>query len=1844
MLAETAYSVGLSGTGQNLKVDSPCQLQNVHFVSGDVGNDKSTAFVNDFVCFESAFDLALELDCRGVCWYAYDGDEANPGLADKWNKYSGWLPLDVADDASQWVYVKACDKDPCTKGTESYTQFVFVKSGSDEPGLSLIKVTYKEPHIGHLILRPTFSPAFSEKTFKYKLQLRQDEDFIIETVCDQQSTPCGIEWIDPQLGADNAKFSSCRDQATDPVCQQDVDCQPVNAEYENGDVKKFHLKGFSTPREGGIITVCGYGNDAYQSRTNYNIVIEVVKVYSMLLKDIQPEYADKGSDNFELYPLYEADRKQTQTGSFNGMVSDWEILLPNVAKEKRWAIDRPNRPLFTVTFVAEDNNATIKVCPSEETDCKSGVSSEGKVQFEVRMPDNEERHMDREAPQWERTLVIEVTAPDNPEHHQQYRIKIKQAVSSRAFLSNLTFSSMCNAKLGSMIEFKPNVYDYKCVWTWDEYPDGTNAVMTPFLDNSTDKCRDCDIITVDPRRLRGEDTLFMDFMDIRYRQDPYWWNYDFTNGKKWEHPFLLGETHVIPIWVVAADHETKREYRITFEYDCPYALSATFSRTISGFVASLALVMAIGSAGNVMALSKQIQFMILSTLVDDAPETYKQFAKAKTLRIFTGDFDSLFDIPPFSWIQLPTEDWIEETFEHNFVRVQDSMLTGEVVTAVTKVCAIRELYGETAKDQDSDDARKATGALICFDHIPWDALAGDVDEFAQAEKEGVKFSGLDKLYWETVGFLSDDSDASKERADDINDVIRDCEMYTRWKEENEGGRRLAIMLEEPLRRSSGGSRKSGAPGSAHGNITGRRLTEDLLDEFEDDDEDDSVFFWDQDTVQEVVDDADDVSKFIQASDAGSVKADTFPNFYAMCDAEQIERIMFGVHQYQKFNGLYDSLTGRAGTYLSITFGMIIGGGIYYLWYLSFLRGVQYRLQFLEPGNLIFFVLNVLYIPYAMKTGKLAFTGMVQQDPKDIEENGYLDPEIDFLIGKLYPDQYYIIWIACWVGLIGFPISFVTLFTWYIHSNTKKHKLIWHGDFGINCWCDPKCIAAKLPRIPWLKKKLPILPGLLNRYVRMCIPILTKSGEPLVAQKLNELEGHEAEPEDEGHSESEPEDKNEEPESPGESPGKSQGNAKAVEARLKHSMQRAKEAEQQRAEKERRWDSQKAKLQRLVTSLEGMHDKVSEGDYTTHAPWMPWEDSHDEDGNVSREPDPYVRNMGLYNLVMSWEMRKGHPDGFKLDSEETFAMQQFLDGLVKLEKRLLAYNILKIVPHDGCLKPSEPANIDSSKSTVSGDDDEDSGTPFWLPTPADYFDDDKNDPQGRHKDLVEFGVSGTDHISNSFGERLVYEEPGRYSGRPMAQRYGNLKWMKEPDSGWKEWDLVNKPTEPTSTVRYADKWQWLASEYWTAPWNVDDISELEWELKCCGRVLHKFNPSDAVGKKFYLKVRKFYLQIYQSMVPHHIPLEEKVEMRKWVYCKLMHCMDMKLKAIYFSVQHPDFATSELLALEQMAKSDFHDSLLAIYTAKPTSGNPHLKSDSLINYTIMKIEDTYEEEEEPWWEACDPLLDGEMKVQFDHPVFWQRGDALIKPRELLHHISVNDMVPANGYWSSEYIDKVLDASVGMKRYMLTKPDGSSTQVSIEVELEHVPSLMCYTHGFKVSMPFESLELPYRQFAEILICEMGPGEQYNFGVEGLTLVLSVIVLSSQDVLDSIFPETTVYNPLFAGCPDDPSPKEMLEECQVHLFSYGALICALSFFLAKATAFTFGMNRAMYGEKNEYEEDEDEAKTLVSVKSTQEIRGQESMTITGAAKPAEDEEVPEEATVGDHFFQSCSGGDPKA
>merc|ERR1711920_476671 len=163
----------------------------------------------------------------------------------------------------------------------------------------------------------------------------------------------------------------------------------------------------------------------------------------------------------------------------------------------------------------------------------------------------------------------------------------------------------------------------------------------------------------------------------------------------------------------------------------------------------------------------------------------------------------------------------------------------------------------------------------------------------------------------------------------------------------------------------------------------------------------------------------------------------------------------------------------------------------------------------EPGNLILFAASVAYIPFSMATGKLAFIGM------GLDEDDLADEEIEFFAYTIDADHFYLLRVLCWVGLLAFPIAFTIGFTAYFHILHKTKKLEYHDNFGKECWCDPVCFAAKVPWTHWLRRAFPVTPAFLDRYVRMCFPILTKDGEKMVVEKEDKAEDDKAAEEDKG---------------------------------------------------------------------------------------------------------------------------------------------------------------------------------------------------------------------------------------------------------------------------------------------------------------------------------------------------------------------------------------------------------------------------------------------------------------------------------------------------------------------------------------------------------------------------------------------------------------------------------------------------------------------------------------------------------------------------------------------------------
>ncbi|CAL1142838.1 unnamed protein product, partial [Cladocopium goreaui] len=192
--------------------------------------------------------------------------------------------------------------------------------------------------------------------------------------------------------------------------------------------------------------------------------------------------------------------------------------------------------------------------------------------------------------------------------------------------------------------------------------------------------------------------------------------------------------------------------------------------------------------------------------------------------------------------------------------------------------------------------------------------------------------------------------------------------------------------------------------------------------------------------------------------------------------------------------------------------------------------------------------------------------------------------------------------------------------------------------------------------------------------------------------------------------------------------------------------------------------------------------------------------------------------------------------------------------------------------------------------------------------------------------------------------------------------------------------------------------------------------------------------------------------------------------------------------------------------------FEDLLIDLAHASPSKGQlftgerAGAKEEELLHFTLMKFEDLFPDDEEPWWEESDKPADNERKVMFDHSVFFE--DSGSKDGEFVHRRSQNQLIPQHGYYSSSCFTRFPEDTFGKKRYVLKKPDDpveSIARVEMNVRLKHVLPLMRYTSDFKACVPINSLELPLRSNLQIILKESGNGEQFNYTVDRLTNLIS-------------------------------------------------------------------------------------------------------------------------------------------
>jgi hypothetical protein len=548
--------------------------------------------------------------------------------------------------------------------------------------------------------------------------------------------------------------------------------------------------------------------------------------------------------------------------------------------------------------------------------------------------------------------------------------------------------------------------------------------------------------------------------------------------------------------------------------------------------------------------------------------------------------------------------------------------------------------------------------------------------------------------------------------------------------------------------------------------------------------------------------------------------------------------------------------------------------------------------------------------------------------------------------------------------------------------------------------------------------------------------------------------------------------------------------------------------------------------------------------------------------------------------------------FRLDPEENCAISNFIEKYSKMEEHLNRYNILKVRARFGYLMPQEPifpvnitangvqepVHIDRDElgvPIVHYDDGEDGR--WWLDDQNDYdplaTTNNESKQRGHNKFLDDFRDCKP-YVENRFKERLVYKHrPGRWwrlFGRfsKAGTDSGEVEWMKEPEDGWKGFEMkhfrMEEAAEELAAYRldsrtssdlktslsassstgddgkkierskfYADKWQRVIHDFWHRPWSMDEKADEDFKFLCW-----KIDPRKLFGKRTWYTMRKEHLRYFRHYVPRKVSLDERNEIRKYFYTELMKCTYLKLKVAYCADAHPKFydwlspsegdeeaeddsddapRTLEAIANESF-KTILHDIRYATVKWPPLEGRRSTTiPNELYDYMIMKFESVEEDSGEPWWAETDRPMHGEIRVMFDRDMFWrEQTDARLK--DYHEH---NDLVPREGYHMSPHLhsQSLKDAKVAIKRFKLCKPDGSYSETELNVQMEHVVPLMRYTKSFKANVKQDTLDMPVRTMYSRLIGNKKRGTQFNFVIERFLILVSTLIMSAQEGVNSGF-----------------------------------------------------------------------------------------------------------------------------
>ena len=644
---------------------------------------------------------------------------------------------------------------------------------------------------------------------------------------------------------------------------------------------------------------------------------------------------------------------------------------------------------------------------------------------------------------------------------------------------------------------------------------------------------------------------------------------------------------------------------------------------------------------------------------------------------------------------------------------------------------------------------------------------------------------------------------------------------------------------------------------------------------------------------------------------------------------------------------------------------------------------------------------------------------------------------------------------------------------------------------MNRWVDASVDEMKVILDPpfWI----PFASGLVSSHVRSCIPILAPDGQRINFQKESRTpKSHEVI--DRASEEADQEQLRQELE---ENALTSGSRKQAVRRRKAYQAERElleKQRKRKEAHARRLWESREQLRQLTSTYMGSGEDPAGPvGDPFWFAP----SPVNASEVRLSSEDC----RVNISDLVDDWVSQKGREDWERVDKDEAFAILSYLENKALAEMQLSKYNILRVDTHKGFLLPHEPFRQMSKKD---GSD----HVPVDHPTKWWFANDDEElrclrsgFAETRNDAWLDEYRDKRGYIQNPAGQRLVYfEKESSWSDLSWLKlgfgcKSGECHWTKEPVEGWDVFEkrMKDPGVQSTSVYKYADKWHWIALEKWDLPWRKE--SQL---------------GSSLLSTKMQRKI----LEDHKLRVPEVIPIEERNEIRRWVWRSLLSITQLKLQLYWTSMQHPKYFDPQDMTLDEVARKDFDEVLLDIQKKRPHRAalipEEHTSDDTeeLARYCFMKMEDLYEDAG-PWWDFLDKPGQDEQKIMFDHRMFLGHDFEVFRRRwEKRRHL------PIHGYASSSCFQIFPKKVVGAKSYGLKMPEDPVeciVRVDMKMQLQHVPQLMRYSDNFKIRVPVDSLELPLQSHLAILLRQSRDGEQFTYVVDRLSTLVAIVLIES-------------------------------------------------------------------------------------------------------------------------------------